>query len=67
MISEAGLTVQSNSLWDVSSEGLESPSILDSLIYLPSACAETGDVISSTWNWQTWSGYRFKPFTNYLP
>lgn len=50
MISEAGFTIQSNSLWDVSSEGLESPSILDSLIYLPSACAETGNVISSTWN-----------------
>lgn len=50
MISEAGLTVQSNSLWDVSSERLESPSILDSLIYLSSACAETEDVISSTWN-----------------
>lgn len=50
MISEAGFTIQSNSLWDVSSERLESQSIIDSLIYLPSACAETEDVISSTWN-----------------
>lgn len=70
MIFEASFTLQSNSLWTVSSERLESPSILDSLIYPHSVCAETfsyqgcdfkhTELTDFVWN-------KFKPFTNYLP